>query len=131
MVRTHSKKKSEHHDRRVQRRATIAKAERKGWSFISKKQKSYRLARDPLDHDAATLSFRGANVSRRDIFLKIMTPAFLKTILVSIPPETWMLQGGKFFVPTLCLVYMYLAIYVRIQGKFNVPVQCRRNERPL
>ena len=29
------------------------------------------------------------------------------------------------------MLYKYLAIYIRIQGLCNVPVECRRSQRPL
>ena len=29
------------------------------------------------------------------------------------------------------MLYKYLAVYIRIRGMYNVPVQCRRDSRPL
>ena len=42
-----------------------------------------------------------------------------------------MLQQGKFFDPTFSVLYKYFAVYVQIQGMYNVPAQCRQNRRPL
>ena len=42
-----------------------------------------------------------------------------------------MLQQGRFFQPTFTTIYKYIAIYIRIQGMCNVPVQCRQHCRPL
>ena len=131
MVRTQNKKKSDHRQLRVQRRETIATAKRNGWTFISKKKHSYNLPHETRDHIPATLSFRGTGISRSDIFFKMMSISFLNAILATIDSATWMLQQGKFFQPTFCMLYKYLAIYIRIQGLYNVPVECRRSQRPL
>ena len=61
----------------------------------------------------------------------MMSISFLNAILATIDSATWMLQQGKFFQPTFCMLYKYLAIYTRIQGLYNVPVECRRSQRPL
>ena len=131
MARTQNKKKSDHRKLRVQRRATIATAKRNGWTFISKKKHLFNLPHETWEHIPKTLSFRGIGISRGGIFFKIMSISFLNVILATIDSATWMLQQGKFFQPTFCMLYKYLAIYIRIQGLCNVPVECRRSQRPL
>ena len=81
MVRSHSKKKADHRDLRVARRAQIARAHCDGWRFVSKKERSYILPQETWEHVSATLSFRGSNISRLSIFFKIMSFALWKPFL--------------------------------------------------
>ena len=132
MGRTQSKKKADHSAKRAERRYCIAKAERKGWRFINTKKKTYTLVQDTWEHVPATLVFRAANLSRFQIFFKIVSFSFLKTILASIDPETWMLQHEKFFQPTLFMLYKYLAVShsrnVRCSCPVSKPLQPSRIE---
>ena len=84
MVRSHSKKKADHRNLRVARRAQFAKAYRDGWRFVSKKVCSHILPQETWEHVSATLSFRGSNISYFSIILKIMSFAFVEAILDSI-----------------------------------------------
>ena len=36
-----------------------------------------------------------------------------------------------FFQPALCMLHKYLAVYIRMQGMYDVPVQCRSHCSPL
>ena len=89
------------------------------------------FASGDMEHAPATLSFRGSNIRFFDIFFKIMSFAFVEAILASIDTEVRIYQQGKFFQPTFSVLYKYFAVYVRIQGMYNFPMQCRRNSRPL
>ena len=55
----------------------------------------------------------------------------LQGILHILVPETWKLEEGRFFRPTMKMIYMTMAIYVRVQGIYKVPQVCHRNQRPL
>ena len=49
-----------------------------------------------------------------------MSFSFLKIILASIDPKTWMLYHGMFFQPTLRMLYKCLAGYIRMHGLLNL-----------
>ena len=98
---------------------------------MSKEERSYILPQETWEHVPAILSFSGSNISRFFIFLNIMSFAFVEAILASVDPGARMLQQGRFFQPTFTTIYKYIAIYIRIQGMYNVPVQCWQHCRPL
>ena len=59
------------------------------------------------------------------IWTQFINESLLQGILHTLAPETWQLEERRFFRPTMKMIYMIMAIYVRVQGI------CHRNQRPL
>jgi hypothetical protein len=107
------------------RRTKVADALEHGWAFIDKKRDSFQLYQESETLERAVVKFRGKDVTRLQIFLKMVPGPLLREHLDTFPPETWCLQAGKFFTPSLQNLYLYLAIYCRIQGLYDVSVECK------
>ena len=102
-----------------------------GWRRVRKQEETYFIPPALIEQPFAVLTIRSETTTRFQIWTKFITESLLQGILHTLAPETWQLEEGRFFRPTMKMFYMTMAIYIRVQGNYKVPHVCHRNQRPL
>lgn len=113
------------------RQLRAEEAQTEGWKFLDKTKETCSMTPTLFVQDQAILKNRGQQLSRIEIWNRIITFELIQEKIDSTPKETWCLGRSKFFSPTKKMILEAFAVYLRIQGLYEVPHLCRRRDRPL
>ena len=121
MVVTNEKKAAKLEANRARRNAKYEAAMNEGWRRVRKQEETYIIPPALIEQLFAVLTIRSETTTRFQIWTKFITESLLQGILHTLAPKTWQLEEGRFFRPTMKMIYMTMAIYVRVQGIYKVP----------
>ena len=131
MVVTNEKKAAKLEANRAKRNVKHEAAMNEGWKRVRKQEETYFIPPVLIEQPFEVLTIRSEATTRFHTWTKFIPESPIQGILHNLALETWQLDEGHFFRSTMKMIYMTMAIYVRVQGIYKVPHVCHRNQRPL
>ena len=98
---------------RVRRKAKYEAAMNEGGRRVRKQGDTYFIPPVLIKQPFAVLTIRSETTTRFQIWTKFIPESLLQGILHNLAPE---IRRRTFFRPTTKMIYMTMAIYVRVQG---------------
>jgi len=92
---------------------------REGWEDVNKKQMCFRLVEyDRISTSSAFFKKRYTipTLTRLSIFIEFFSPNFIQVVLGSFPQDHWAYAPHRHVAMDVKHVYLYMAVYIRIQG---------------